>query len=62
MSIISHDDVSQDLRRIMISGRLDTPGTNSIASQLVELAGGPKKAWSWTCPMSSFSLPLESGR
>jgi anti-anti-sigma factor len=44
MSTISHDDIGEDLRRILISGRLDTPGTNSIASQLVELAGGPKKA------------------
>ena len=44
MSMISHDDVGQDLRRIVISGRLDTTGTNSIASQLVELVGGPKRA------------------
>jgi anti-anti-sigma factor len=44
MSILSYDDVGSDLRRIIISGRLDTPGTNSIASQLVDLAGGPKKA------------------
>ena len=44
MSSITHDDVGQDLRRILISGRLDTAGTNSIASQLIELAGGPKKA------------------
>jgi anti-anti-sigma factor len=44
MSSITHDDVGQDLRRILISGRLDTAGTNSIASQLVELAGGSRKA------------------
>ena len=44
MSIISYDDVGEDLRRITISGRLDTPGTNSIAAQLVELVGGPNRA------------------
>ena len=44
MSTISHDDIGQDLRRIMISGRLDASGNNSIASQLVELASEPKKA------------------
>jgi anti-anti-sigma factor len=44
MSTISHDDVGQDLRRILISGRLDTAGTHSIAEQLVELAGGTRKA------------------
>ena len=42
MSTITHDDVGNDLRRILISGRLDTPGTNSIASQLVELAAAKK--------------------
>jgi anti-anti-sigma factor len=44
MSIISHDDVGEHLRRIVISGRLDTTGTRSIASQLVELADGSRKA------------------
>jgi anti-anti-sigma factor len=44
MSTISYEDVGQDLRRINIAGRLDTAGTPSIASQLVELAGAPKKA------------------
>ena len=44
MSIIRYDDVGEDLRRIIISGRLDTPGTDSIAAQLIELAGAPKKA------------------
>ena len=42
MSTITHDDVGENLRRILISGRLDTPGTNSIASRLVELATGKK--------------------
>ena len=43
MSTISYDDVGEDLRRIIVSGRLDTTGTNSIASQLVELAQAPKR-------------------
>lgn len=41
---ISYDDVGEDLRRITISGRLDMPGTDSVASQLVELTAAPKKA------------------
>lgn len=40
---ISHNDVGENLRKIVISGRLDMPGTDSIASQLVELAAAPKK-------------------
>lgn len=40
---ISYDDVGNDLRRIMITGRLDMPGTDSIASKLVELTAAPKK-------------------
>ena len=41
---ISYDDVGDNLRRIVISGRLDTPGTNSVASQLVELTAAPGTA------------------
>ena len=44
MSTITHDDVGQDLRRIMISGRLDTTGTDSIAAKLAELTAAPKKS------------------
>jgi anti-sigma B factor antagonist len=44
MSAISHEDVGQDLRRIAISGRLDTMGTGMIASQLTELAATPRKS------------------
>src|SRR4029079_8023094 len=44
MSTIRHDDVAQDLRRIMISGQLDKPGADAIATQLLELADGPRKA------------------
>lgn len=40
---ISHDDVDEDLRRITITGRLDMPGTDSVASQLVELTAAPRK-------------------
>ncbi len=39
---ISYTD-NGDLRRIAISGRLDVDGTNSVASQLVELVQAPKK-------------------
>jgi anti-anti-sigma factor len=41
---ISFEDVAADLRRIVISGRLDMPGTDSVASQLSELTAAPKKA------------------
>lgn len=40
---ISYNDVGENLRRIVISGRLDMPGTDSVASQLVELVAAPKK-------------------
>ena len=41
---ISFEDVASDLRRIVISGRLDMPGTDSVASQLAQLTAAPKKA------------------
>jgi len=40
---ISHNDIGENLRRIVISGQLDMAGTDSIASQLVELTAAPKK-------------------
>jgi anti-anti-sigma factor len=40
---ISHQDVGENLRRIMISGRLDVEGTDAVAAQLVELAAAPRK-------------------
>lgn len=43
IAMISYVDVGEQLRRIKISGRLDIEGTNSVASQLVELAQAPKK-------------------
>lgn len=39
---ISYTDAG-DLRTIAITGRLDVDGTNSVATQLVELAQAPKK-------------------
>lgn len=39
---ISYSDVG-DLRKIMISGRLDVDGANSVASQLEELSKAAKK-------------------
>lgn len=40
---ISFDDVGGDLRRIVIMGRLDMAGSDSIAAKLQELAAAPKK-------------------
>jgi len=40
---ISYDDVGENIRHIVISGRLDMPGTDSVASQLEELTAAPKK-------------------
>ena len=41
MSISFND--SGEVRTIMITGRLDVDGTNSVATQLVELSQAPKK-------------------
>ncbi len=40
---ISHTDIGEDLRRIVISGRLDIPGTDSVAEKFEELVAAPKK-------------------
>ena len=40
---ISHDDIGNNLRRIVITGRLDIAGTESVASKLEELVAAPKK-------------------
>jgi len=40
---ITHEDISEDLRRIVITGRLDTPGTTAISAALHELAEAPKR-------------------
>lgn len=41
---IAHEDIGEDLRRIVVAGRLDTPGTDEIAATLHELAAAPKRA------------------
>ena len=38
---ITHEDIGEDLRRIVITGRLDTPGTTEISPSLHEL--GPRR-------------------
>ena len=43
MATITHEDVGEDLRRIVITGRLDTPGTDEISAELTELAAAPKR-------------------
>ena len=40
---ISHTDIGDNLRKIVISGRLDLPGTESVAGELEKLAAAPKK-------------------
>lgn len=43
MATITHEDIGEDVRRIVISGRLDTQGTNAIAPELKELAASAKR-------------------
>jgi anti-sigma B factor antagonist len=40
---ISHTDVGDNLRKIVILGRLDVMGTDSVAGELERLAAAPKK-------------------
>lgn len=40
---ISHVDIGEQLRRIVITGRLDIEGTDSVAPRLVELVEAPRK-------------------
>jgi len=40
---ITYEDIGEDLRRILITGRLDTPGTNAISAELKELTSAPKR-------------------
>jgi anti-anti-sigma factor len=40
---IRHTDVGDNLRKIVISGRLDIVGTDSVAGELEKLAAAPKK-------------------
>ena len=39
---IRYEDVNEGLRRIVLSGRLDTAGSEQIAPQFAELAGSAK--------------------
>jgi anti-anti-sigma factor len=43
MATISAEDIGEDLRRIMIEGRLDTPGTEEISADLHAYAEAPKR-------------------
>jgi anti-anti-sigma factor len=40
---ISYEDIGDNVRRITITGRLDMPGVDSVASKLGELVAAPKK-------------------
>lgn len=40
---IAYEDVSADLRRIILSGRLDTVGVEEIAQQFAALSGSGKR-------------------
>ena len=40
---ITHTDVGDNLRKLVILGRLDVPGTDSVADELEKLAAAPKK-------------------
>jgi anti-anti-sigma factor len=40
---ITHEDLGEDLRRIVITGSLDTPGTEAVSDTLRELASAPKR-------------------
>ena len=41
---ISFNDVGENLRKIVITGRLDIPGTDSVAAKFEALTAEPKKA------------------
>ena len=40
---ISHTDIGDNLRKIVIVGRLDLAGTDSVAGELEKLTAAPKK-------------------
>jgi anti-anti-sigma factor len=40
---IRYEDVNEDIRRIFLSGRLDTAGSEQIATELATLAGSAKR-------------------
>ena len=40
---IRYEDVNEDIRRIFLSGRLDTAGSEQIATEFATLAGSAKR-------------------
>lgn len=40
---VSYEDISEDLRRVFLSGRLDIQGTEEIATQFSEFAATSKR-------------------
>jgi anti-anti-sigma factor len=40
---IRYEDVNEDIRRIFLSGRLDTAGSEQIATEFAALAGSAKR-------------------
>jgi len=43
MSNVTHEDLGENVRRIMLNGRLDTVGVNEMSDQLRSLASVPKR-------------------
>jgi len=43
MSNVTHEDIGDNVRRIVVNGRLDTVGVNEMSDQLRELASAPKR-------------------
>ena len=43
MAEITYEDLGEEVRRIIITGRLDTPGTNALSAELAELAAAPRR-------------------
>jgi len=40
---VTHEDIGEALRRIVITGRLDTTGTNEVSEEFRELAASPER-------------------
>jgi len=62
MAEITHEDTGEDLRRIMITGQLDTPGTEEISEALHELAKGPMRAVIVDLSEVSFAASIAIGQ
>jgi anti-anti-sigma factor len=59
---IVHEDIGEELRRIVITGRLDTPGTEEIAPALHELAAAPVRAVIVDLSMVPFAASIAIGQ